>query len=307
MECVSTAEGEIPFQPPNSDKPSKTWYTVFGKLDAASPVLILLHGGPGAGHEYMLSLADLHKQCGMAILLYDQIGCGRSTHFRDRLGDEAFWTFDLFIQELDNVIDTLGIRKSGFHLLGHSWGGMLAAVYASRQPAGLKKIVLASAPASVPALEEGAAQLLAALPPEMREALEHADRESPEYEAALKEFYARHLCRLDPRPAEVEKAFEHLEDDPTAYLTLQGPSEIEVTGSLKNWEGWKLAKDITADTLLLNGRYDEITDHCVEPWFGALRKVKWVTLAQSSHMGHWEERARFMEICGTFLTTPASE
>ncbi|KAI1108468.1 proline-specific peptidase [Nemania sp. NC0429] len=304
MEWVSTSEGEISFQPPNSDKAAKTWYTVFGDLNTASPVLIVLHGGPGAGHEYMLPLTDLNKQHGMTVLLYEQVGCGRSTHFRDRLGDDMFWTFDLFIQELDNLIDTLGIRKSGFHLLGHSWGGMLAAVYASKQPEGLGKLVLASAPASVPAYIEGAEQLRAALPPEMRDALEHADPKSPEYEAALKEFYARHLCRLDPFPAEIQKSFEHLEDDPTAYLTLQGPSEVEITGSLKNWEGWKLARDITADTLILNGRYDEMTDHCVAPWFTSLRRVKWATLEQSSHMGHWEDRVRFGAICERFLTAP---
>lgn len=81
----------------------------------------------------------------------------------------------------------------------------------------------------------------------------------------------------------------------------QGPCEFVITGSLKDWEGWPDAHKIEAETLLINGRYDEMTDVCMEPWFEHIPKVGWVKMKNSSHMGHFEERERFMDVCGGFL------
>lgn len=153
-ECPSH-EGEVDLDVPGAGKQCKTWYKVLGRLEATSPVLIALHGGPGAGHEYLLPLADIYTLYGIPVVVYDQIGCGRSTHLRDRIGDEGFWSFHLFIRELDNLIDRLQLRDRGFYLLGQSWGGMLAATYAMHQPRGkspqgLCKLVIASGPSSMP-------------------------------------------------------------------------------------------------------------------------------------------------------------
>ncbi|KAI8956047.1 Alpha/Beta hydrolase protein [Xylaria longipes] len=302
-----TTEGEMPFSAPNGGKPGITWYKVVGDLEASSsPPLVALHGGPGAGHEYLASLTDLVELHGIPVIFYDQVGCGRSTPFRERMGDDSFWTFDLFIAELDRVIDHLKIRQKGFYLLGQSWGGMLAGMYAARRPEGLLKLIIAGSPASFPLFVECGKRQRAQLPQEVRDVLDRGDRDgdydSPEYEAASAVFYAKHVCRI-PMPEEVKKAFFHLKDDPTAYLTMQGPSEIVVTGNLKDWDGTEDAKSINVDTLLLNGRYDEVGDLCVEPWFRSIPKVKWAVLENSSHMTHWEERERFMELAGTFLTT----
>ena len=104
--------------------------------------MIALHGGPGAGHEYLSPLTDLVEKYEVPVIFYDQIGCGRSTHLREKLRDDSFWTFDLFIAELDNLVDHLKLRQTGFFLLGQSWGGMLAGMYAARRPEGLKKLVI---------------------------------------------------------------------------------------------------------------------------------------------------------------------
>ncbi|KAK6828338.1 proline-specific peptidase [Apiospora arundinis] len=225
-------------------------------------------------------MTDLLDQYGIPVVFYDQIGCGRSTHLRDRMKDDSFWTFDLFIAELDNLIDHLQLRDRGFYLLGQSWGGMLAGMFAARRPP---------------------------LPDEVRKVLEDGDRtgelETPEYERASAFFYKRHVCQIDPMPEPVQQAFANLKDDPTAYNTMQGPSEIVVDGNLKDWDGSKEAEKINADTLLLNGRYDEVTELCVEPWFRSIPRIKWVVFENSSHMSHWEERDRFMQLVGTFLTS----
>lgn len=155
MADYPTSEGEVSFEVPDAGKPCKTWYKILGTLDSTSPVLIALHGGPGAGHDYLVPLADLYQIYGIPIVLYDQIGCARSTHLKEKMGDEDFWSFDLFIRELDNLIDKLNLRKRGFYLLGQSWGGVLASAYAMHQPLGkspegLEKLVIASGPASIP-------------------------------------------------------------------------------------------------------------------------------------------------------------
>ena len=111
-------EGTIPFEG------SETWYRITGSLEDGVP-LIALHGGPGATHEYLLSLTDLAGD--RAVVHYDQVGNGRSTHYPDR-GAE-FWTVELFVRELHNLVDALGIR-GGHHVLGQSWGGFLAQEYA---------------------------------------------------------------------------------------------------------------------------------------------------------------------------------
>ncbi|KAF2635316.1 proline-specific peptidase [Massarina eburnea CBS 473.64] len=304
MTAVKTSEGKIPLQIPNAGKPCETWYKVIGDLDHSAP-LITLHGGPGAGHEYLLPLIDLHTKYKTPIVFYDQVGCGNSTRLREKDGDETFWSVDLFISELENLVDFLGIRERGFNILGQSWGGMLGGVYAARKPVGLRKVILANPPASIPLLLEGEQKLMKLLPEDIQRDLEECHRnhdfESGKYKNACLVFYKRHLCRLDPWPTEVLTALWHLEEDPTVYKTMYGPSELFVTGLLRDWEGFSTAHFIEAETLLLNGRYDEVQDLAVAPWFRHIRKVKWVVLEQSSHMAHFEERERFMQIVGDFL------
>lgn len=218
---VQVLEGEVRFHAPNGGKSGHTWYKVYGSLESStlSP-LVALHGGPGAGHEYLSPLTKLYEKHGIPIVFYDQIGCGRSTHYREKVGDDSFWTFDLFIEELNNLVDHLQLRERGFCIIGQSWGGMLGAVYAARRPKGLKKLIIASSPASVPLYVVGNNRLRSELPQNVREALESSDHNSPEYEKASAFFYKQHVCRLDPRPDDVQTAFKNLEEDSTAYLTM---------------------------------------------------------------------------------------
>ncbi|KAI0117596.1 proline-specific peptidase [Hypoxylon sp. NC0597] len=197
-------------------------YKIHGSLeDSLLPPLITLHGGPGAGHEYLSPLTKLYGKYGIPIIFYDQ---------------------------LDNLADHLKLRKGGFFIIGQSWGGMLGAVYATP-----------SSPASVPLYVEGNNKLRSELPHDIREALEASNNDSPEYKKVT---------------------------DPTAYMTMHGPSELVIVGNTKDWEGWKIAHQINVDTLVLNGRYDEMTDLCVEPWFKVIPRVKWVTFENSSYMAH---------------------
>lgn len=217
-------EGEVAYDVPHAGKPVKTYYKIIGDLSSGVSPLIGLHGGPGSGHNYLVVLADILQKHGIPIVIYDQIGCGRSTHFKERMGDGAFWSFDLFVGELDNLIDHLNLRDRGFYILGQSWGGVLGANYAARQPRGLKKLVISSGPASISKFEEGLKRLVSELPADIRAILEECERkgdtESAEYQKVVSAFTKAHVCRLDPYPDEIKESQQNLRDDPTPYMTM---------------------------------------------------------------------------------------
>lgn len=114
-----TKEGKIPFEYTKNGLKGETYYELWGDLSSSKTPLICLHGGPGAPHSYILPICLIYQDHGIPVIMYDQIGCGKSTRFREKKGDTDFWTPELFMAELDNVKDYLGIKE--FDLLGHSW------------------------------------------------------------------------------------------------------------------------------------------------------------------------------------------
>ena len=161
-------EGEVPFNVPGVDKACSTWYKVYGDIKSTTRVpLVVLHGGPGVTHRYLLSLTDLVQTHQIPVVLYDQIGCGRSTHLPEKNGDESFWTEQLFMDELHNLLNHLGIHGQ-YDVLGHSWGGMLGARFATTHPKGLRRLVIADSPASMKLWVEAANILRLDLPKDVQ-------------------------------------------------------------------------------------------------------------------------------------------
>jgi proline-specific peptidase len=224
MATLPTTNGEAPFDAPGAGKPCKTWFRIVGDLSKDTSPVIIAHGGPGAGYGYLTPLTDLTEKYGIPVIFYDQIGCGQSTHLPEKKGDAAFWGTDLFIAELDNLVDHLQLRTQGFSILGQSWGGMLAGVYGARRPAGLKSLILSSAPADVELAVKGEKALIDKLPEQVRKTIyeceEKGDYESPAYKEACTAFYKKHMCLLDPFPEELSSALANLEADPTVYSTM---------------------------------------------------------------------------------------
>lgn len=226
MARTPSAEGRIPFKVPgNLDIPCSTYYKVFGDLSSGAPPVVFLHGGPGGGHEYLLSFAELWPQYGLPVVLYDQIGCGASTHLPQTAGDKDFWQESLFVAELDNLIDHLKLRDGpGFHLLGQSWGGMLAVAFAARQPRGLQRLVLASGLASMDLSEKSIQMCRSELPIDVQRVLakcvQEADYTSQAYRDAMTVFQKTFVCRADPLPEELMLSLKHLGEDQTVYGTM---------------------------------------------------------------------------------------
>ena len=243
----------------------QTWYRITGDLSSDTTPLLVVHGGPGAAHNYLLRYADLADN-GRAVIHYDQLGVGRSTHLRDKGAD--FWQVDLFLDELNNLLRHLGIQQR-YHLLGQSWGGMLAAEHAVLQPPGLRALVISNSPASIQLWLQEANKLRAKLPPEVQATLLRHEAEGTtntnEYNAAVRVFYDRHVCRV-PWPPEVEATFAAIADDPTVYHTMNGPSEFHCIGTIRSWSIIDRLSRIQTPTLLISGRYDEATEAVVQPF-----------------------------------------
>jgi proline-specific peptidase len=168
-------------------------------------------------HIYMISHTEIHALYGIPVIFYDQLGIGNSTHLRHKPAE--FWTPELFMDELDNLLVQLGIERD-FDLLGHSWGGMLAADYVSqRQPPGLHRLVISSAPPSNPLWEESMRGYLEGFPVEFKEMVLRHEREgnfeSAEYKAAIQVFLNKHTCQTVPWPEELVASFDSVDEDPT--------------------------------------------------------------------------------------------
>jgi L-proline amide hydrolase len=288
----------------------RTWYHVHGELLAAADgpaPMVVLHGGPGATHDYLTPLAGLADQPpGRAVVLYDQLGNGRSTHHRDR-GAE-FWTVELFVRELANLLDHLGISDR-YHVLGQSWGGFLAQEHAITGPPGLRSLVLSNTATSFPDFVSEANALRADLPPGVDDTLrrheEAGTTDDPEYAAACEVFYRRHLCRLDPWPQGVIDGLAKLDEDPTVYHTMNGPSEFHVIGSIKDWSSTDRLDEIHVPAFVISGEFDEATPALQVPLVDGLRtagnEVEQVVMPGCSHLPMWEEPHAYLAHVGDWL------
>jgi L-proline amide hydrolase len=281
----------------------QTWYRVTGTLDPAAEraPLVILHGGPGAAHNYCLAMASLAED-GRAVVHYDQLGCGNSTHLPD--ADPAYWTPELFIRELRNLVDQLGIGER-FHLLGQSWGGMLGPEVVLADPTGILSLSICDSPASMKLWMAAAAELVAKLPRDVQETLalheEAGTTDSPEYHAAMDVFYARHVCRVDPVPTDVTDSFAQIDAEPTVYHTMNGPSEFHVVGSLQDWSVVDRLSDIAVPTLVVAGEYDEALPMVWQPFVDRIPDVRSHVFADASHMPHVEQPEEFTQVVGDFL------
>jgi L-proline amide hydrolase len=181
---------------------------------------------------------------------------------------------------------------------------MLGMEHALDRPPGLRALVVADSPASIPLWVEEANRLRALLPGDVEATLrkhEEADTTSdPEYEAAVQVFYDRHLCRV-PMPDCVRRSFAQIAEDPTVYHTMNGPSEFHVIGSLKDWDITDRLPTIDVPTLLISGAHDEATPRIVGEIEQRIPGARWALFEWSSHMPHVEEPARFRDVVAAFL------
>lgn len=271
----------------------RVWYRIVGSGDDTP--LLLLHGGPGAPSYYLNPLEGVSVD--RPVIFYDQLGAGRS----DRPTDSSLWTVDRFVRELHDVRTALGLHQ--VHILGHSWGTMLAVDYMLTEPDGVRSLILASPALSVRRWAEDAERLLALLPEETRATIEkhHASgtTDDPEYQEATMEYYQRYFSRADPWSPDLLRAFEELNTD--VYFLMWGPSEFAATGTLKDYEREDVLPRLDLPVLFTAGRHDEATPETVEHYRSLVPGAKIAIFENSAHMTMLDEPQANVDVVREFL------
>ena len=226
------------------------WYEVTGSGEGLP--LVVLHGGPGGTSCGFQLLQPLGAE--RPVIRYDQLGTGRS----GRPDDLSLWRVERFVEELHAIRNDLGLDR--FHLLGHSWGGALAAAYViDKGTDGIASLTLSSPLISTPLWIEDANLLRRELPEDVQETLAKHEAagtiDSDEYQAASREFYSRFVYRGDP-PEPVPDC----DDAPwnsVIYNYMWGPTEFRATGNLVDFDLTGRLHEIDIPVLFMAGEFDE--------------------------------------------------
>lgn len=287
--AVSEAEGYAPAPG------GRIYWRRFGSGDKTP--LLTLHGGPGAAHNYLLSMKALADE--RPVIFYDQLGTGKA----DAPADEKIYTIQRSVDELDAVRNALGLEK--VVLFGHSWGSMLAIEYLCQgRGRGVEKLILGGALASVPQAIAGQQRLIDAMPDgyaAQLHGLEKAGKmDTPEYAALTQKFYDNFVLRVPPTP-DAAASFEALSKS-IAYRVMNGPNEFYITGIIKDWDRRRDLKAITQKTLITTGEFDEVTLDCHETIRdGIAGPRRLVVMKDCSHMTMVEQPEAYNTLIRGFL------
>jgi proline iminopeptidase len=276
-------------------------YKVWTKRMGTGKVkVLLLHGGPGASHEYLEVMESFLPQANIEMYYYDQLGCNNS----DQPDDPSLWTLPRYLEEVEEVRRGLGLEH--FVLYGHSWGGILAMEYALHYQRHLQGLVISNMTAGSQAYLKHTAALKLQLPPASLarlQALEaKQDYDSPEYgKIMMEDLYPKMICRTKPWPEPLDRAFRHLNEK--IYNQMQGKSEFLVTGNLKDWERWDRLHEIKVKTLTIGARYDEMDPEDMKKMATLIPNATAAICPNGSHMCMWDDQAFYFRHLLEFLNT----
>lgn len=267
----------------------KIWY---GRFDPTTNIsdrripILCLHGGPGVPHDYLESLSDL-TATGRSVIFYDQLGCGNS----EQATDSSIYSIAYFQEELAHMRKVLGLER--IHLLGQSWGGCLALEHTLAGASGIESLILANTPSNVQQFVSEAYRLMSELPPDVYQVIQESEAEgktdSPAYQAAMEVFKQHHFCLLNPQPDSLQRAYQKVGRD------------FRGAGKIIDWDVTPKLATIQTPTLLISGRYDQVTPACVEPLHQNIAGSKWLIFEESSHLPHLEEHEKFIKAVSEFL------
>jgi proline-specific peptidase len=262
-----------------------------GDIAGGRAPVLLIHGGPGATHAYLIAALQLAGD--RAVILYDQLDSGLSDH----PGDPANWTLERYTSEIDAIRTTLGLSR--IHVVGHSWGSAIALRYGAGRPAGLTSLTLASPFVSARSWAASLHTQLATMPPSMQNAIERHDAGEPigdgEYHDAIATFTRRFVQR-HPEPAYVTAYRRHIgvKENEVLSEAMFGPGDIAVTGTLRNYDGEPLLSHLQASTLLLCGQYDEMTPETVARLARRIPHRRLATIPDAGHLTSLDQPELFV-------------
>jgi proline iminopeptidase len=265
--------------------------------------LLLLHGGPGATHEYFEACDSYLPQAGVEYYYYDQLGSAYS----DQPDEPDLWEIERFVNEVEQVRLALGLSRDNFFLLGHSWGGILALEYAVRHQEHLKGLVISNMMASIPAYNEYAERVLMpamdqTVLAEIKELEARGDIENPRYmELLLEHHYVHHILRMPVLewPDPVRRAFDKI--NPKVYVPMQGPSELGASGKLEFWDRTDDLSAINVPTLVIGAGHDTMDPAHMEQMANKLPRGQFLLCPSGSHMAMYDDQATYFQGLTDFI------
>jgi proline-specific peptidase len=273
------------------------WYKVSG-TGKGTPV-VLLHGGPGYSSHYLKPFQDLADD--RQVVRYDQLGAGKS----DKVTDTTLFTIEHFVHELDSLRAFLGVAK--WHILGHSWGTILAVEYYKMHPEHVATLTLGSAALDIQAWEKNAKHLVTTLSDSSRHAIDKAERlkmyDDPSYQNAISEFYGQYVWR-HPVKADLDSTLATF--NPSIYTYMQGPSEFTITGTLKNYDATPFLGRVRVPVLYTVGEFDEANPDIVRRFAALTPDARVVVLKGSAHLTPWDARDENVLVVREFLRSADS-
>lgn len=282
-------------------------FKVWTKRIGNNPALrvLLLHGGPGATHEYLEACDSYLPAAGIEYYYYDQLGSA----FSDQPDESSLWELDRFVDEVEQVRQALGLEPESFVLYGQSWGGILAIEYALAYPDRLKGLVISNMMSDVPAYNAYARDVLK---PTMDqgalreiELLEAAgDIENPRYMELLNEHhYVHHVLRMpvEDWPNPVQRAFAAI--NPAVYVSMQGPSELGISedAKLAQWSRFDDLSSIEVPALVIGARYDTMDPAHMEKMAKRLPLGRYLYCPEGSHLAMYDDQRTYFSGLLDFL------
>ena len=272
------------------------WYEISGS-GSGIPIL-MLHGGPGGTSCGFSNLASLGEE--RPIIRYDQLGSGRS----GRPDDMSLWQVNRFIEELHTVRMELGLDE--MHLLGHSWGGALAAAYVlEKGTAGISSLILSSPLLSTSLWIEDANYLRSLLPEDIQNTLDTHELagtlDSEEYQAATNEFYRRHVYggdRIEP-PTNCAGVTSNSE----IYEYMWGPTEFLATGTLIDFDVSNRLHEIDVPVLFIAGEFDEARPERIGEFQQLIPDAQLMIIEDAAHASYRKKPEEYSAALQSFLET----
>ena len=288
----------IPIQTPKGE------FRVWTKRTGNNPTikLLLLHGGPGATHEYFEAFDSFFPGAQIEYYYYDQLGSAYS----DQPKEPELWEIPRFVEEVEQVRIALGLNNANFYLLGHSWGGILANEYALKYQRNIKGLIISNMMASIPAYNKYANEvLMSAMDQKALAEIKQLEADKkyldPRYMELLLPHYEKHILRMPaaewPNPA--TRAFDKTNND--IYIPLQGPSELGASGKLLNWDRVSDLQEISVPTLVIGAQHDTMDPSHMKMMANKVKNGRYLHCPDGSHMAMYDDQKTYFSGLIKFL------
>lgn len=290
-------EGYIPFLD------YRTYYRIVNPNGKKTP-LVMIHGGPGSTHNSFELFDHVAIDDDRPIIMYDQIGCGNSSIPKDH---KELWKKEFWAAELTNL--RVKLKLDEIHLLGQSWGGMLAIIYLTDyEPKGVKSVILSSTLSSASLWERETHRLIRLMDEKTQKILIEAelknDFTSKKAKEALDEYYHKYIFGPFIEGRDPECLTRKKPDSSESYITSWGECEFLPTGTLKGYEYTEKLKKIKIPVMINSGANDESTPYQNKLMYDSIEsKKEWHLYQNSRHMSYYEEHALYVSNLIKFLNS----